>query len=453
MIHLSSTVKIIMYEWEEKTIPGDLAEDREFLRRLVNLFDKRGRRIFDIALKHDGGIAVKARNYVGIFAVKDSKSRDVVLIVEPKIGVKNIIWMLALNEARSFREVREIETILSMPVGKESIMDLLIIGLVKGFMERLSQALVYGFAETPSISVEEDAVIRGRILSSTLSKTLLSNPVPKVAYEVQRYTTNNILNHYILDACYMLYHGASDLLKIADVDATVLRRTLFELGYTPLAYSIGGVSPYELLNEVPLDRPYIHELLRLATIIKRWLEQGQPPYPEEFASVPALYINMNKLFEGFARKIMIIIAKWLRRSRNVNITVRKAGKNERALVVSPKRRTYLEPDVVIEVNGNPVAVGDVKYKLIKDPLKSGSRGDREGVNQVYTFIHGWDVEKGFLVYPSVKNETSYERYILKDGKKLYIVRIHADERPKTSKELRTSKMFKVLSDFLLELVS
>ena len=150
---------------------------------------------------------------------------------------------------------------------------------------------------------------------------------------------------------------------------------------------------------------------------------------------------------------MIIIAKWLRRSRNVNITVRKAGKNERALVVSPKRRTYLEPDVVIEVNGNPVAVGDVKYKLIKDPLKSGSRGDREGVNQVYTFIHGWDVEKGFLVYPSVKNETSYERYILKDGKKLYIVRIHADERPKTSKELRTSKMFKVLSDFLLELVS
>jgi len=450
---LSSTVKIVMYEWEEKTVPNDLAEDREFLGKLVNLFDRRGGRIFDITLKHDGGVAVKARNYVGIFAVKESKGRDVILIVEPKIGVKNIIWMLALNEARSFKEVREIETILSMPAGKKSIMDLLIIGLVRRFMEKLSQALVYGFAETPSIRVEEDVVIHGRILSSTLSRTLLSNPVPKVAYEGQHYTTNNILNHYILDACYMLYHGASDLLKIVNMDATILRRTLFELNYTRLAPLIGSVNPQELLNEAPLDRPYIHELLRLATIVRRWLEQGQPPYPEEFASIPALYINMNKLFEGFVRKTMIVIAKWLRRNRNINITVRKAGRNEKALIFSPKRKMYLEPDIVIEVNRKPVAVGDVKYKLVKDPLKSGSEGDREGVNQVYTFIHGWDVEKGFLAYPSVKNETSYNCYILKDGKKLYIVRIHVDERPKTSKKLRTSKMFKVLSDFLLELVS
>jgi len=28
----------------------------------------------------------------------------------------------------------------------------------------------------------------------------------------------------------------------------------------------------------------------------------------------------------------------------------------------------LEPDVVIKINGKPITVGDVNYKLIKDPL-------------------------------------------------------------------------------------
>lgn len=453
MRRLNDVEKIIMREWEERIVPSDLAEDREFLGRLASVFDKRGRRVFDLILKNDGRVAIKARNYVGIFAVKDSKGRDVVLIVEPKIGVKNIVWMLAFNEARSFNEVREIEAMLSKPVGRESIMDLLIIGLIRSFTERLSQALVYGFAETSLASVEESPVIRGRILSSVLLRTLLSSPIPNVAYEIQYFTTDNILNHYILDACYMLYNGASDLLKIADVNETVLRRALLEFDYSPLGFLAGDISPSRLLNEMPLDRPYLHDLLRLASIIRRWLEQGRPPYPGEFVSVPALYINMNKLFERFVRKAMILIAKWLRRSRNINIAVRKAGREERALVVLPKRKTYLNPDIVIEVNGRPIAIGDVKYKLVKDPLESGPKGDREGVSQVFTYIHGWNVEKGLLVYPSVKNETSYHRYILTDERKLYVVRLHVNERPKTFKELRTSKIFKVLSDLLLELVS
>ena len=244
----------------------------------------------------------------------------------------------------------------------------------------------------------------------------------------------------------MLCLEASHLLRIVDVDSTAIFKALFDLDYTPSLYT-RNISVHELLSEAPLDRPYISELLRLAAIIKRWLELEQPPYPREFVGVPALYINMNNLFESFVRKILIIVARWLRRVKGVNMTIRKAGRNERALVVSPKARAYLEPDIVIEVNGRPIAVGDVKYKLVKDPLKSGSEGDRDSVNQVYTYIHGWDVEKGFLVYPSLKNETVYESYMLKNGKKLYIVRVHVDKMARTYKELLNSKIFNKLTEF------
>lgn len=447
MIILSESVEIVMHEWEEKRLPEDLAKDTEFLRRLVNLSDRRGRRIFDVVLKLDGGIAVKARGYVGIFALSDSKGRNVVIVVEPKIGVRNIVWMLALSEARNFKEVREIENLISIPAGRESIVDLLVVGVVKKFIEKLSEALTYGFVELPSVELEEGVIVRGRIIGSLLPRTLLASSAPKVAYEVQYYTANNPVNQYILDAGYMLHLKASHLLSIVDADTTMIFRALLNLDYTP-SPSTSKVNVHELLSKAPLDRPYVSELLRLATIIKKWLEYGQPPYPREFVGVPALYINMNDLFESFARKIMIIVARWLRRAKDINITVRKAGKNERALVISPRPKAYLEPDIVVEVDGKPVAVGDVKYKLVRDPLKSGSEGDRDSVNQVYTYTHGWNVEKGFLVYPSLKNETLYESYMLKNGKKLYIVRIHVDKTAGTYK----SELFDKLSKFLFELI-
>jgi 5-methylcytosine-specific restriction endonuclease McrBC regulatory subunit McrC len=451
VIILSEPVEIVMHEWEEKKLPEDLAKDTEFLRRLVNLSDRRGRRVFDIVLKLDGRIAVKARGYVGVFVLKDSKGKNVVLVVEPKIGVRNVVWMLALSEARNFKEVREIENLISIPAGGESIVDLLVVGVVKKFIERLSEALAYGFVELPSVELEESIVVRGRILGSLLPRTLLASATPKVAYEAQYYTTNNPINRYILDAGYMLCLEGSHLLKIVDDDATTILKALFDLDYVP-SPSTSNINVRELLSEAPLDRPYISELLKLAAIIKRWLEHEQPPYPREFVGVPALYINMNNLFESFVRKMMIIVARWIRRTKGFNITVRKAGRNERVLVISPRPKAYLEPDIVVEVDGKPIAVGDVKYKLVKDPLKSGSEGDRDAVNQVYTYTHGWDVEKGFLIYPSLKNETMYESYMLRNGKKLYIVRIHVDKTARTYKELLNSKTFNKLTEFLSELI-
>jgi len=402
-------------------------------------------------LKPNGKMAVKAKGYVGVFALKDSKGENIILIVEPKVGVKNVVWMLAFSEARNFKEAKEIESVLSIPTGRKSIVDLLVLGVIRRFMERLSDALTFGFVELPLTRIEEGVCIRGRILSSMLPKTLLNNPIPKVAFETQYYTVRNPVNHYILDACYMIYLEASYLLKIIGEDPSVIVRTLFELDYIPSLSEIGDTDIYELLTNVPLDRLYMHELLKLAAIIKRWLEYEQPPYPREFASVPALYINMNDLFESFIRKMLIIAARRLRRIRGLNITVRKAGRTEEALVVLPKPKVYLKPDVVIEVNGKPVAVGDVKYKLVKNPLRSGPEGDRDAINQVYTYMHGWDVSKGFLIYPSINNRTWYEHYVLKDGGKLYVLNVYMEGTPRTFKELQKSEFFQKLSSFLVEL--
>jgi len=365
------------------------------------------------------------------------------------MGVKSIIRMLSLNEARSFREVREIEALLSIPEGKESVMDLLMVGVAKKFMERLGKALLYGFVETPSVRVEEGAIVRGRILSSALPKALLASPTPRVVFEVQFYTTDNSVNRYILNAGYMLYIGALNLLKIASTDESVLVKAMLELDYVPSA-PMGGIKVHELLLQVPFDRPYIYELVRLAAVIRKWLEHGLPPRPGGIVGVPSLYINMDRLFEGFVRKIIQIVARWLRRTRGLDITVKGAGSGK-PLVVSPRPKAYLRPDILIEVGRAPVAVGDIKYKLVEDPLKSGPEGDRGAINQVYTFIHGWNVEKGFLVYPSLTGQTLYECHTLKGGKKLYIIALNVYEAPRTFRKLQTSKMFKTLCDFLVEL--
>lgn len=446
---MSETIEISMHEWEERALPEELVGDREFLNKLLNLFGRRNSKIFDVILRLDGKVAIKARGYVGIFTLKDSRDRDVVLIVEPKIGIRNLVWMLAISEAKNFKEVREIEDLISVPSNGRSVIDLLVIGIVRRYLEKLSEAIMYGFLEIPKTEVEEGTVVRGRILSSLIPKTLFSNPSPRIAYEIQYYTVDNPINRYILNTGYMLYREAHNLLKIMDKDPSAIFKAMLELDHSP-SLSVKDVDIRDLLPIVPLDRPYINELLRLAVIIRKWLEYKQPPYLREFIRVPALYINMNNLFENFVRKMLIIAAKWLRRTKGIKIVVRKAGEKERALVTAPGPRVYLEPDIVIEVNGKPVAVGDVKYKLVKDPLKSGPEGDRDAVNQVYIYMHGWDVNKGFIVYPSIKDISSYMPYTLKDGKKLYIIRIHIDKAARSFKELRNSKTFNMLLRFLEE---
>ena len=140
--------------------------------------------------------------------------------------------MLAISEARSFRDLREVENLLA--VSSDDIIDLLIVSILLRFLEKLSHALVYGFLELPSITIEEGVVIRGRLLTNELPRTLLTSPVPKISFENEVYIIANTVNWYILDTCNMLYTcRAQELLKIAGEQHHVIPRVLFELNYTP----------------------------------------------------------------------------------------------------------------------------------------------------------------------------------------------------------------------------
>ena len=446
------TVKIVMREWEETILPGELAADSVFLNELMRILDRKGRKIFELKLKLDGKVAVKAQGYVGIFTLRDSRSREIILIVEPKISVKSLTWMLALSQAKSFKEVRELENLIAPPPGSQSVLDLLIIGVIEKYMEKLSEALAYGFVEVPVIHSEEGVVIRGRIITSSIARTYVMSSSPMLAYEVQRYTIDNPVNQYILEAGYALISKIYNLFKVINVDISTLSKAILELDYYP-STSTRNISILDMLRMIPLDRPYLAELLKLSIIIHKWIEGGEAPYPGGLVKVPALYIIMNNLFENFVRKMFIIAASYLRRRKGIQVVVTKAGKRKQALIISPKPAVFLEPDIVIHVNKKPIAVGDVKYKLVRNPLKSGPNGDRKSVNQAYTYMHGWGVEKGFLVYPSDRSKSYYETYRLKDGKRLYIFRIYIDETALSFKELKTTRLFNVFLAFLDELLN
>ena len=67
-------------------------------------------------------------------------------------------------------------------------------------------------------------------------------------------------------------------------------------------------------------------------------------------------------------------------------------------------------------------------------------------------MYYWNVDKGFLVYPTTEEKSSYDSYTLNDGKKLYIVKVNANELPKTIEGLKNSELFKMFLEFLEELV-
>ena len=117
---------------------------------------------------------------------------------------------------------------------------------------------------------------------------------------------------------------------------------------------------------IPLDRSYISELLILAEIIRDWLENEQSPHLKGFIKISVLYVNMNSLFERFVRGLMKRVGERLYETNGIKIRVKK----ERKVLITGQEPIYLIPDIVIKVKGKPVAVGDVKYKPNKDPLKS-----------------------------------------------------------------------------------
>ncbi len=437
--------KCVTHEWEALPLPDELSSDKELLKRLASL------KMFDIIIGLDGRVTVKPKGYVGVFTLTSSSGKPVFLIVEPKISVKTIVWMIALSSAKNFKELRDIKNLVSIPETAESIIDLLIVGVLRRYLEKLNEALIYGFPELQVTIIEENISVRGRIIGSTAPRLLLSGS-PRLAYEASYYTEHNPITSYILNIAYQLYVNASELLESLGENPSVLYSTLVNYDYEPKITNIPNKPLHELLSHTPLDRPYIKELLILSNIIENWLTYSKVPYPSPQEYVPALYIDMNNLFETFIRKIFMIITKKLYKELNVKITVRKR-RCKNPLVVKPIKKIYLEPDIMVEMKGEPIAVGDVKYKLVKDPLKSGPKGDRDSVNQIYTYMHGCNVSKGFLIYPSYRNKNSYLGYLLKDGKKIYIAQIRIDSTPRNYKELEKSEFYVTLYNLFKELFS
>lgn len=448
---------LFIREGVERPLPENLANDAEFIKGLLSLSHD-GRKFFEVKLNQEVKAVIRAQGFAGIFSLKDSKGEDVIVRINPKITITNLVWKLGISGAKKPEEVKKMENLISIFGKDENNVDLPIISVIRKYLRRLSEALTYGFLEMPRVEVEEGTVVRGRILSSQLPRTLFSSPSPRIAYEAEYYTVDNLVSQYILDTGYMLYTRVYDLLKgigkdprILFEDPKIIIKAILELGYSP-SLSIRNVNILDLLNVIPLDRPYIYELLILTEIIRKWLKNEQPFHLMGFTRVQALYIDMSNFFENFVRNLMILAQEQLRKT-GIDIIVKKGENNKQALVAEPEPGANLVPDIVVCVKDKPVAVGDVKYKISKDPKKPVFNDDRDSLYQLYTYMHGWNVDKGFLVYPATEEEpSSCAPYMLKDGKTLYIVKINTNELPKTSEEPQNSELFEKLLEFMKELV-
>lgn len=207
----------------KRTLCRELATDEIFLRGLSHLSDKKILKIENF----DGVIVIKARSYVGLFDLKDRNGKDHIIKVKPRVNINLMIWMLAISE--NFKKMKEMKILITVLSESQSDINLPIISVVRRYLKRLKEALTYGFLEMPKGEIEEDTVIRGRIVNSLLPKTLFSSPSLRIAYEAQYYTVNNLVNQYILDAGYMFYIRANELLKAVGEDQALCIRLCLKL--------------------------------------------------------------------------------------------------------------------------------------------------------------------------------------------------------------------------------
>ncbi|WP_163816812.1 5-methylcytosine restriction system specificity protein McrC [Phytoactinopolyspora alkaliphila] len=314
---------------------------------------------------------------------------NVEVIVEPKIGPKNLLFLLGYAADPGFRP-DDVEG-----VQHDDLLSVIAESLARHTERATQRGVLQGY-----VTVEETLpLVRGRIRASDQLARHSGMLLPmEVTYD--EFSADIPENRIVRGAI-------RRLLTVPRVHTEVRRR----LGH--LDGRLDGVTA--LTPGAPLPRWLMSRMnqgylpaLRLSEIILRHLSAEVGPRGVRVAS---FVIDMARVFEDFLTTAM--------REAAANRAGRMVGQHSVALGMDGT--VPMRPDIVHVVNGEPRAVFDAKYKMERD-----SRGvPGPDVYQMLAYCTALRLRRGYLVYAKGEGEPLVHR-IVNTGPRVEVVQYPLD---------------------------
>lgn len=350
---MTLTIELREYQRRELEISTDV---------VARLSAAAGSAVSFSATAQRGTWSVAASSTVGNIVVPGAQ-----IVIRPKVSIENLFVLLdAGMPPASWRD--EI-------FGYASQRDLLS-AFASFFARTVDRLTARGLARSYRPEEERLLSLRGRIdFAAQLRRPWIPSPI---ACRFDEFTADVDLNRYLL--------GSIDhLLRAAQVDPStraLLRhaRARFE--------GVHAIRPtLHQLDRITFDRLTEHyrPAIRLARLVIQNLSLADQLGGNDASEASSFLVDMNVVFEEF-------VTRQLGRALGGTLTVEA----QKVMHLAEQRRVPIRPDLVFERAGQPVYVGDVKYKLA--PTGIGRSSD---YYQLLAYCTVLGLGEGVLVYAQV----------------------------------------------------
>lgn len=317
-----------------------------------------GTKAVKVSVDRWGRTILRSSSYVGVVQVGDVELR-----VNPKIGVRRLLWLL--GDAQSPRGWRE-DDVVNLAEADD-----LISTVAVSFLVAARRAIAAGVLRGYRVTEEATTILRGRLREADQLRGRLGLAVPlEVRYD--DYTVDIPENR-------LLRFAALLLLSAPGVPAST------RAGLRKLLSTLVDVSPFVPADQSPattdnrLNRHY-QPALRLSRLVLAGRGIEQPP---GLVQASGFLFDLNRAFQNW---LTAAVARAL-------APVGGRLHDEYRTYLDGDRRIAIRPDLVWVRGGRPAAVLDAKYKTLT--LSKHPRGD---VYQMLSYCTALGLPAGHLVY-------------------------------------------------------
>lgn len=359
-------------EREATTIPiADILRDGE-----IDIYlNVQRREFFDITFRGDR-LTVTAGKYVGLIPLNERVFVD----VTPKMPVMNLVKIVsAVGGDVTQVDVleREYETSGIRP-------DAILEAIGSAFARSLQRLEIRGLAREYQRANDEGPSLKGQIqFIPSLQRHWSRGRCHVAVCEHSNLSADTSENRLLRYACHwLLTHH-----RLAGVLARQVRVLAeFEDYFASAGVSLESPPADEALRGLGDGSPEYRRSLRLATTLL--MERGvELPGGSGDLSLPSFLVNMETLFESYARHVL--------RTRLSGFVALDGNNEGRKPLFDDRRSPNATPDIVIRNEaGAAVLIGEVKYKADEN---------RDDLNQVLGYALAYRVDIVVLILPADNN--------------------------------------------------
>jgi len=355
-------------EREATTIPiAEILRDGE-IDIYLNV-QRRG--FFDITFRGDR-LTVTAGNYVGLIPLNERVFVDVV----PKMPVLNLVRIVSAVSG----DVAQVDMLEREYATSGVRPDAILEAIGDAFARALQRLEVRGLVKEYQRATSEGPALKGQIQFIPSLQRHWSRGRRHVAVcEYSDLSADTPENQLLRYACHLLltHHRLAEVLT-----GSVRVLAQFEEYFASAGVTLARPTVREALVLSGNGSPEYGRAIRLATTILT--ERGvELPGGGGDLSLPSFLINMETLFESYARHVL--------RARLAAFTVLDGNNEGKQPLFDDRRSPSATPDIVVrDRSGAPTLIGEVKYK---------SDENRDDLNQVLGYALAYRVDKVVLILP------------------------------------------------------